>query len=95
MIDAEFKIGQPVKKVTGYKFPGVVASVFRTRRGFIRYVVEVTHPNFEGMLHIFNGGQLEADEDARVLFDLGEIRISNPPRRDSSPRLIDEEDDGA
>jgi len=34
-------------------------SVVTNRAGAVRYVVEADHPAFSGMLHIFNGDQLE------------------------------------
>lgn len=53
----EFRVGDPVEKASGYAYPGVVVSVFETRAGLRRYVVE--HIISEGMLHIFNGSQLK------------------------------------
>ncbi len=50
--------GTAVKKVTGYPFPGVIVSVFRTTSNQLRYVVEATGPEYRGMLHIFNHEQL-------------------------------------
>ena len=55
----EFYVGAAVRKKTGYEFPGEVRSVFATRAGKTRYVVECTVPGMEGMLHIFNRDQLE------------------------------------
>ena len=54
-----FKIGDRVRKRAGYEYPGIIVSVFTTRAGAVRYVVEADHPEFAGMLHIFNGDQLE------------------------------------
>jgi len=54
-----FKVGDLVRKRAGYEYPGVIVSVFTTRAGSVRYVVEADHPGFAGMLHIFNGDQLE------------------------------------
>jgi hypothetical protein len=48
-----------VKKRSGYEYPGFIVSVFTNRAGAVRYVVEADHPAFSGMLHIFNGDQLE------------------------------------
>jgi hypothetical protein len=48
-----------LKSVNGYEYPGIIVSVFTTRGGVVRYVVEADHPAFAGMLHIFNGDQLE------------------------------------
>jgi hypothetical protein len=54
-----FAIGDPVRKRAGYEYPGFIVSVFTTRAGVVRYVVEADHPSFIGMLHIFNEEQLE------------------------------------
>jgi|SRR6185437_2346191 hypothetical protein len=54
-----FKVGDLVRKRAGYEYPGIIVSVFTTRAGAVRYVVEADHPGFAGMLHIFNGEQLE------------------------------------
>lgn len=51
--------GDCVIKTSGYAFPGIIVSVFETTQGNIRYVVEVNHPDFRGMLHIFNESQLK------------------------------------
>jgi hypothetical protein len=59
MTDVPFKVGDPVKKRSGYEYPGFIVSVFTNRAGAVRYVVEADHPAFAGMLHIFNGDQLE------------------------------------
>lgn len=53
------KVGDQVQKVRGYKFPGEIRSVFGTKSGQPRFVVECTVPGLEGMLHIFNAEQLE------------------------------------
>ncbi len=57
-LDDAFEIGDRVEKLAGYKYPGVVVSKFKTTAGKIRYVVECTSPDCEGMLHIFNAAQL-------------------------------------
>lgn len=49
------KEGDKVNKVTGYRFPGTVVSVFKTLKGETRVVVEMDE---YGLLHIFNEGQL-------------------------------------
>ncbi len=54
-----FCIGDKVRKTSGYSYPGVVVSVFKTTAGLWRYVVECTEPSVAGMLHIFNAKQLE------------------------------------
>lgn len=55
----KFSHGDRVKKVKGYKFPGIVVSVFRTMKYEERYVVEATGDEYKGILHIFNADQLE------------------------------------
>jgi hypothetical protein len=59
MTEGPFKVGDQVKKRSGYEYPGFIVSVFTNRAGAVRYVVEADHPAFAGMLHIFNGDQLE------------------------------------
>lgn len=55
----KLSVGQRVRKVSGYSYPGVVVAAFVTTRGETRYVVECTAVGVEGMLHIFNEAQLE------------------------------------
>lgn len=52
----KFKVGDEIYKPKGYKFPGVVVSVFETTNGDIRIVAEMKD---NGMLHIFSESQLE------------------------------------
>ena len=62
------KIGDKVKKVKGYKFEGVIVAAFKTTTGLDRFVVEHTDSQTDessGMLHIFNGKQLEAIEEEK------------------------------
>jgi hypothetical protein len=54
----EFKIGDQVEKVNGYKWPGIVVAVFDTLAGERRVVVECTTPEVAGALHIYNEKQL-------------------------------------
>lgn len=54
-----FRVGDRVRKVKGYEWPGVVVSCFETLDGKPRYVVECTVPEVRGALHIYNGEQLE------------------------------------
>ena len=54
----QFKVGDKVEKVSGYKWPGVVVSVFDTLSGERRLVVECTVPEIAGALHIYNEKQL-------------------------------------
>jgi hypothetical protein len=55
-----FAQGDRVRKVKGYKFPGVVVAAFTTLEGNWRYVVQCTAEDTAGILHIYNGEQLEA-----------------------------------
>jgi hypothetical protein len=55
-----FAVGDRVEKVSGYKWPGVVVSVFDTLSGERRLVVECTVPEIAGALHIYNENQLKA-----------------------------------
>lgn len=55
--------GNKVKKKGGYNFRGVVVAAFTKLNGQERYVVECTVPGCEGMLHIYNGSQLEDDNE--------------------------------
>jgi hypothetical protein len=55
----KFDVLQEVQKSKGYKYPGIIVSVFETLSGKIRYVVEADHRDFRGMLHIFSDSDLE------------------------------------
>lgn len=57
-----FKVGDKVEKVSGYKWPGVVVSVFDTLAGERRVVVECTVPEVKGALHIYNENQIKIVE---------------------------------
>jgi len=57
-----FSVGDRVRKVKGYEWPGVVVAVFKTLGDKPRYVVECTVPEVAGALHIYNGDQLELDQ---------------------------------
>ena len=61
-----FAQGDRVRKVKGYKFPGVVVAAFTTLEGNWRYVVQCTAEDTAGILHIYNAGQLEAAGEADV-----------------------------
>ena len=62
-MNATFQVGDKVRKSKGYKFPGVVVTVFKKLDGeSIRYVVECTAEGAEGMLHVFAQSQLELVE---------------------------------
>jgi hypothetical protein len=54
-----FRVGDKVRKVKGYEWPGVIVSCFETLDGKPRYVVECTVPEVKGALHIYNSEQLE------------------------------------
>ena len=58
----EFKVGDKVEKISGYKWPGVVVSVFHTLSGERRVVVECTVDEIAGALHIYNEKQLKIME---------------------------------
>lgn len=53
------QVGDRVQKVSGYRWPGVVVSVFETTQGKLRVVVECTVPEVTGALHIYSPEQLE------------------------------------
>jgi hypothetical protein len=52
------KVGDKVEKISGYKWPGVIAAVFETTKGQTRIVVECTVPEVEGALHIYSPEQV-------------------------------------
>lgn len=58
----KFKIGDKVDKVKGYKFPSVIVAAFVTTNGDERYVAEM---DGYGLLHIFNGEQLESTQSIK------------------------------
>lgn len=60
----EFKVGDRVRKTSGYPWPGVVIMVGTTLAGKTRVVVECTVPEVSGALHIYNPQQLERVQDA-------------------------------
>jgi hypothetical protein len=62
MNESKFKIGDKAYKVTGYKFPCTIVSVFTTVTGNVRVVAEMDE---YGLLHIFNENQLEHVEQTR------------------------------
>lgn len=57
-METQFKVGNKVEKTSGYKWPGVVVSVFDTLSNERRVVVECTVPEIAGALHIYNEKQL-------------------------------------
>jgi hypothetical protein len=56
--DEPLMLGDRVEKVSGYKWPGIVISVFYTSELELRFVVECTVPEVKGALHIYNRNQL-------------------------------------
>lgn len=57
-MEVQFKVGDQVEKISGYKWPGIVVSTFDTLAGERRVVVECTTPEVAGALHIYNEKQL-------------------------------------
>ncbi len=55
----DVKVGDLVRKPRGYGFPGIVVAAFYNTQGEERYVVEARGEGYEGMLHIFNGEQIQ------------------------------------
>lgn len=53
------KVGQKVRKIKGYPFPGIIVADFVNYKGERRFVVEARHPDILGCLHIYNPEQLE------------------------------------
>ena len=51
-----FKVGDLVRKRAGYEYPGIIVSVFTTRAGAVRYVVEADHPRICGDAPYFQWG---------------------------------------
>ena len=63
-MNEKFKVGDKVRKVSGYQFLGEVLSVFYTTKKELRLVVEMeVNGESIGLLHIYNEKQLEARED--------------------------------
>lgn len=56
------KFGDQVIKKKGYPFPGEVRSIFYTKNGEMRCVVECTVAGVEGCLHIYALEQLDRRE---------------------------------
>lgn len=52
-------LGDHVRKVKGYEWPGIIVADFLTTKGERRLVVECTAAGVAGALHIFNPEQLE------------------------------------
>lgn len=65
------KVGDYVMKTGGdYTFEGYVLCRFKKLSGKVRYVVE----NADGVVHIFNGGQLSRIENHERASGLVEVR---------------------
>jgi len=64
MLRSRFIVGDKVRKVKGYAWPGVVVAVFTNLKGDVRVVVECTVPEVSGALHIYNEDQLELETAA-------------------------------
>ena len=54
-----FDVGDFVKKKEGYRYEGIVVSIFDKLHGEVRCVVECTVNGCETMLHVFNMKNLE------------------------------------
>lgn len=76
MADTEdlLEIGDKVVKVSGYRYTGEIRSIIKKKDGSIRYVVESTSEDTEGMLHIFSRSQIALVE-----------RTVRPPRHSPGP----------
>jgi hypothetical protein len=59
----KFDVDDKVRKKSGYEFPGVIVSKFEKLDGSIRYVVESTVTEVEGILHIYSADDLEYRDD--------------------------------
>lgn len=58
-IEPPFRVGDHVRKVKGYLWPGIVVAIFLTTEGKVRLVVECTVPDVKGALHIYAPEQIE------------------------------------
>ena len=56
--DIVIKVGDLVEKPKGYRWPGIVRSIFETGAGRTRYVVESISMETVGALHIYSGNQI-------------------------------------
>ena len=65
----EIRMHDLVIKPKGYPYPGEVVSVFVTKAGNTRYVIESTSKDTEGMLHIFNADNLQVTKRAGYNLD--------------------------
>tara|TARA_R100000541_G_scaffold10550_1_gene18401 strand:+ start:176 stop:361 length:186 start_codon:yes stop_codon:yes gene_type:complete len=55
----KFEVGDKAFKPKGYKFPCTIVSIFKTTKGKVRIVAEMDD---NGMLHVYNEGQLEKQD---------------------------------
>lgn len=56
----KFQIGDKVRKPKGYNYePAVIVAAFTNLIGEERFVAEISDGQCKGMLHVFNGEQLE------------------------------------
>jgi hypothetical protein len=53
------QIGDRVRKIKGYQWPGIIVADFTNLAGQRRIVVECTVPEVAGALHIYSPEQLE------------------------------------
>lgn len=52
------RIGDQVEKLQGYKWPGEIVSLFKTKNGDQRVVVECTSPDVLGEMRVFRPSEL-------------------------------------
>ena len=80
----KFKVGDPVRKPEGYNYePAVIVAAFHNLKNEERYVAEITEGQCAGMLHVFNGKQLEhADELTKWIDDTVYLDDQTKKRRD-------------
>lgn len=63
----KFEIRDRVRKISGYSYePAMIVAAFKNTKGEERFVAEITEGQCAGMLHVFNGGQLEHVDDAQA-----------------------------
>lgn len=53
------QVGDRFRKISGYRFEGVIVSIFTNLKGETRIVGELVGQNGAGMLHIFAPNQIE------------------------------------
>ena len=67
IMNVQYLVGYECVKVKGYPFPGEIRSVYFTRNGNIRVVVECTVPEVAGCQHIFSPMQLRLRGETQTL----------------------------